>query len=95
MAHLINQQVVHELLGLQLLTLLLENPSDDGVELGVSFVKECGQQLLDLSPQGMHAVFERFRGILHEGEIDKRVQYTIEGLFTARKGGFKDYPAVV
>ncbi|RLO01200.1 hypothetical protein DYB28_016132, partial [Aphanomyces astaci] len=35
-----------------------------------------------------------FRGILHEGEIDKRVQYTIEGLFAIRKGGFADYPSV-
>jgi hypothetical protein len=26
-------------------------------------------------------IFERFRGILHEGEIDKRVQFMIEGLF--------------
>ena len=24
-------------------------------------------------------IFERFRGILHEGEIDKRVQFLIEG----------------
>ena len=33
-------------------------------------------------------------GILHEGEIDKRVQYTIEGLFAIRKGNFEDYPAI-
>ena len=30
------------------------------------------------------ALFERFRGILHEGVIDKRVQYMIEGLFAVR-----------
>jgi hypothetical protein len=33
-------------------------------------------------------------GILHEGDIDKRVQYTIEALFAIRKSGFKDYPAI-
>ena len=33
-------------------------------------------------------------GILHEGRIDKRVQYTIEGLFAVRKSGFVDFPAV-
>ncbi len=33
-------------------------------------------------------------GILHEGAIDKRVQYTIEGLFAVRKSAFADFPAV-
>lgn len=33
-------------------------------------------------------MFERLRAILHEGEIDKRVQFMIEGLFAIRKAGF-------
>jgi pre-mRNA-splicing factor CWC22 len=93
-AHLVNHQVAHELLALQLLTVLLEDPTDDSVEIAVNFVKEVGQILDELSPQGLHAIFERFRGILHEGDIDKRVQYTIEALFAVRKSGFKDYPAI-
>ncbi|KAI9910365.1 hypothetical protein PsorP6_010754 [Peronosclerospora sorghi] len=93
-AHLVNQQVVHELLALEVLTLLLANPTDDSVEVAVNFTKECGQLLAEVCPEGLRAIFERFRGILHEGEIDKRVQYTIEGLFAIRKGGFADYPAV-
>lgn len=52
------------------------------------------QVLQELSPQGLHAVFERFRGILHEGQIEKRVQYTIETLFAVRKSGFSDHPAI-
>lgn len=93
-AHLVNQQIVHELLALEVLTLLLANPTDDSVEVAVNFTKESGQILAELCPEGLRAIFERFRGILHEGEIDKRVQYTIEGLFAIRKGGFADYPAV-
>jgi pre-mRNA-splicing factor CWC22 len=93
-AHLVNQQVVHELLALEVLTLLLTAPTDDSVEVAVNFTKECGQMLHELCPEGLRAIFERFRGILHEGEIDKRVQYTIEGLFSIRKGKFVDYPAV-
>ena len=93
-AHLINQQVVHEILGLQLLTILLEKPTDDSVELAVNFVKEGGAALLQLSPQGLHAIFERFRGVLHEGSIDKRVQYMIEGLFAVRKTNFAEFPAL-
>lgn len=58
-------------------------------------MKECGQVLTDLTPAGVNSIFERFRGILHEGEIDKRVQYTIENLFAVRKSKFKDYPGVI
>lgn len=93
-AHLVNQQVVHELLALQIIELLLSKPTNDSVEVAISFVKECGQMLEEVSPKGFNAVFERFKGILHEGDIDKRVQYTIEGLFAVRKSKFRDYPAV-
>ncbi|KZV49715.1 hypothetical protein F511_30047 [Dorcoceras hygrometricum] len=93
-AHLVNQQVVHELIALELLTLLLERPTDDSVEVAVGFVTECGAMLQDLSPRGLHGIFERLRGILHEGEIDKRVQFIIEGLFALRKAKFQGYPAI-
>ena len=89
LAHLINQQVVHELTALELLTVLLASPTDDSVEVAIEFVKECGYTLNELTPQGLHGIFERFRGILHEGEIDKRVQFMIEGLFAVRKAGFE------
>ena len=45
-----NQQVVHEFIALELLTTLLENPTDDSVEVAVGFVTECGSMLQDLSP---------------------------------------------
>lgn len=93
-AHLVNQQVAHEIIALELLTVLLENPTDDSVEVAVGFVTECGAMLQDLSPKGLHGIFERFRGILHEGEIDKRVQFLIEGLFAIRKAKFQGHPAV-
>ncbi|KAJ8541033.1 hypothetical protein K7X08_001849 [Anisodus acutangulus] len=93
-AHLVNQQIVHELIALELLTVLLEKPTDDSVEVAVGFVTECGSMLLDLCPRGLHGIFERFRGILHEGEIDKRVQFLIESLFALRKAKFQGFPAV-
>lgn len=42
------------------------------------------------------SVFERFRAVLHEGEIEKRVQFVVEGLFAVRKAGFEKsgFPAV-
>ncbi|KAK4791355.1 hypothetical protein SAY86_031768 [Trapa natans] len=93
-AHLVNQQVAHEIIALELLTVLLEKPTDDSVEVAVGFVTECGSILQDVSPKGLHGIFERFRGILHEGEIDKRVQFLIEGLFAIRKAKFQGYPSV-
>lgn len=56
-AHMVNQQVVHELIALELLTLLLEKPTDDSVEVAVGFVTECGSLLQDLSPRGLHGVY--------------------------------------
>ncbi|XP_069472187.1 pre-mRNA-splicing factor CWC22 homolog isoform X2 [Ambystoma mexicanum] len=93
-AHLINQNVAHEVLALEMLTLLLERPTDDSVEVAIGFLKESGLKLTQVSPRGINAIFERLRNILHESEIDKRVQYMIEVMFAVRKDGFKDHPII-
>jgi pre-mRNA-splicing factor CWC22 len=77
------------------LTLLLENATDDSVEVAVGFLKECGQKLGEVSPRGLTAVFDRLRHVLHEADLDKRVKYMIEVMFQVRKDGFKDNPAVL
>ncbi|XP_056670785.1 pre-mRNA-splicing factor CWC22 homolog [Monodelphis domestica] len=94
-AHLMNQEVAHEVLCLEMLTLLLERPTDDSVEIAIGLLKECGLKLTEVSPRGIHAVFERLRNILHSSEIDKRVQYMIEVMFAVRKDGFKNHPVIV
>eukprot|EP00633_Aureoumbra_lagunensis_P008267 CAMPEP_0197309156 /NCGR_PEP_ID=MMETSP0891-20130614/7709_1 /TAXON_ID=44058 ORGANISM="Aureoumbra lagunensis, Strain CCMP1510" /NCGR_SAMPLE_ID=MMETSP0891 /ASSEMBLY_ACC=CAM_ASM_000534 /LENGTH=382 /DNA_ID=CAMNT_0042794059 /DNA_START=35 /DNA_END=1184 /DNA_ORIENTATION=- len=94
LAHLVNHQVAHEIIALQLLAVLLEEPTEDSVLIAVDFCKEVGSILMQLAPQGLIAVFDRFRAILHDGEIDKRVQYAIENLFSIRKDKFAHYPAV-
>ncbi|KAM4698470.1 pre-mRNA-splicing factor CWC22 homolog [Rhinophrynus dorsalis] len=93
-AHLINQNVVHEVLALEMLTLLLERPTDDSVEVSIGFLKDSGLKLTQVTPRGINAIFERLRNILHESEIDKRVQYMIEVMFAVRKDGFKDHPVI-
>lgn len=50
---------------------------------------ESGNVLSDLTPAGVNAIFERLKGILHEGECEKRIQYSIENLFAVRKTKFK------
>lgn len=52
--HLLLGTQVHELLALEILTLLLENPTDDSVEIAIGFLKECGQRLSEVSPRGVH-----------------------------------------
>lgn len=94
LAHLINQQVQHEMLGGQILLLLLHKPTDDSVEIAVGFCREVGQYLEDMQPSIAMAVFDQFRNILHEADIDKRTQYMIEVLFQVRKDRFKDHPAI-
>lgn len=51
-AHLVNQRVAHEILALEILTLLVETPTDDSVEVAISFLKECGQKLTEVSSKG-------------------------------------------
>ena len=93
-AHLCNQQVAHEMVAAQILLLLLHKPTDDSVEIAVGLTREVGQHLEEMSQPIALAVFEQFRSILHEADIDKRVQYMIEVLFQVRKDRYKDNPAI-
>lgn len=93
-AHLCNQQVAHETVAAQILLLLLHKPTDDSVEIAVGLTREVGQHLEEMSQPIALAVFDQFRSILHEADIDKRIQYMIEVLFQVRKDKYKDNPAV-
>ncbi|KAH9462253.1 hypothetical protein MJO29_003025 [Puccinia striiformis f. sp. tritici] len=91
---LVNQQVAHHLLAFEMIILLLEKPTDDSVEIAVGFTKEVGAFLSEAEPKANNSVYERFRSILHEASISKRVQYMIEVLFQVRKDRFKDNPVL-
>jgi pre-mRNA-splicing factor CWC22 len=93
-AHLCNQQVASEVVAAQMLLLLLNKPTDDSVEIAVGLTREVGQHLEEMSGPIALAVFDQFRNILHEADIDKRVQYMIEVLFQVRKDKYKDNPAI-
>lgn len=106
-AHLINQQVAHEVVALEILTLLLEKAKDlsdesevgdksrnNSCELAILFLTECGMKLSEVTPRGMNIIFETLRHILHEGKLEQRVTYMIEVIFAVRKDGFKDHASV-
>lgn len=77
-----------------MLVLLLENPTSDSVEIAVGLMREVGAFLAEASPKANNGVFERFRAILHESGVEKRVQYMIELLFQVRREKFKDNPII-
>ena len=74
--------------------LLLERPTDDSIEVAVTFMREVGAYLTENSPKPNASVFERFRAVLNEGTISQRVQYMIEVLMQVRKDKFKDNPII-
>lgn len=39
-AHLVNQQVLHEVIALEILSLFLENPTEDSIEMAADFMIE-------------------------------------------------------
>ena len=94
LAHLVNQQVAHELIALQILVLLLERPPGDSIEIAVTFMREVGAFLQENSPRANASVYERFRAVLNEGSISQRVQYMIEVLMQVRKDKYKDNPII-
>lgn len=63
--------------------------------MGVSFLRDTGAYLTDVSSKATNVVFERFRAILNEGVIDKRTQFMVEVLFQVRRDKFVDHPAVI
>lgn len=96
LGHLFNQGMANELLSLQLLTVLLEGdpPTEDSIDVAVGYMCTIGQHLSEVSPAGVHAIMERLRNLLHEGNVGRKAQYRITSLLAIRKGGFVDYPII-
>ncbi|VDO03425.1 unnamed protein product [Rodentolepis nana] len=95
LAHLVNQKVAHELIVLELLTLLLEQTTNDSVEVSVALLKECGAFLSRVVPKGLAGIFDHLRRILNESQCDKRISYMIEVLLQIRRDKWRDYPTVI
>ncbi len=56
-ANLINQRVLGEYCGLQMLYVLLLNPTEDSIEVACDFMIEVGQILSEITPAGSNAIF--------------------------------------
>lgn len=94
--NLFNYRVCHDLLILQILTLLLDgDPTDDNIDVAVELTKNIAISLKETSSKGLHAILERFRNLLHHGAIGKRVTFKIVDLMKERKNRFESYPSIL
>lgn len=89
LAYLIDQNILHERILLQILIRLLENTTDDSVELAIKLINECRQQLSHVNPRELHLVFTTLRSLLNEASLEKHTKYMIKVLLTERKDRFE------
>ncbi|KAG2272431.1 hypothetical protein Bca4012_085597 [Brassica carinata] len=95
LAHLVNQRVAGECIALELIEMLLGGePTEDTVEVVVAFVRECGALLLELSPRVFNVIFDVFRRIVQEGDLEFRSRCLVESLFALRTSNFEGHPAI-
>jgi len=50
-------------LALEIMHVLMENPTNDSIELAVAFLKECGQRLTEVSPKGIHGLLNLMQAL--------------------------------
>lgn len=93
-AHLINQKILTDFFALEMLIFLLEVNTSDSIEMAINFMVDVGQVLIEQNEVAATLVFERFKTLNHEGEVERKIQFKIEGLFAIRKNGFKEHKGV-
>lgn len=84
-ACLYKQQVVGELIVLQFIVTCLVDPSDGSVELAVETLRNCVGALAERAPKACESVFQKLRGLLHDGGVGRRAQAMIEGVMAIRR----------
>ncbi|CAF5102235.1 unnamed protein product, partial [Rotaria sp. Silwood1] len=96
LAHLVNQNTLHEITALDILGILFEDlyRINDSVQLGIEFLKECGQKLSKVSPRALNSLFSTLRDLLHNSSLDQHTKSMIEVLFTVQQDQFKAYPSI-
>jgi pre-mRNA-splicing factor CWC22 len=77
-----------------MLNLLLENTTDNGVELAIELINECKQKLAQVNQHQLDFVFTTLRNFLREASLEKRTKYMIEIFFAERKDQFETNPVI-
>lgn len=93
-AHLTNQEIVHEVLGFQLIDHLIDKPTTSSIEIAITFIRECGSKLDQLNSPYLFEVFRTLRDLTLENDFDTRTHNMIDLIHVIRKEKFKDYPPI-
>lgn len=93
-AHLTNQEVVHEVLGFQLIDHLINQPTEASIEIVTDFLGECGAKLEQLNPSYLFEVFKTLRDLSLDHEFDPRTHELIDLVHMKRKDKFRDNPPI-
>ena len=93
-AHLINQEVVHEVLGFELIELLLYKPTPASIEIVIAFLKECGAKLDQLNNTCLFRAFDVLRNLTLEHDLDARTHEMIDLIHVTRKDKFREFPPI-
>ncbi|CAF4793772.1 unnamed protein product, partial [Rotaria sp. Silwood1] len=94
LAYLINENVLHAIIAFQILIRLLENSTNNTVELASEFLKHCGHKLSQVNPQGLYMIFSKLTNLLDKSSLDQRSQNMIKVLFALEKDQFKTNPPI-
>lgn len=93
-AHLTNQDVIHEVLGFQLINHLIDKPTPSSIEIVLSFIRECGSKLEQLNQVYLFEVFKTLRELSLENELDSRTNDLIDLIHNLKKEKFKGFPSI-
>ncbi|KAJ9099644.1 hypothetical protein QFC19_005883 [Naganishia cerealis] len=96
LVHLMNQYVCSDIVILQILQLLLENPTNNSVRAATSIMTEGGHFLVQHAANASAMIFDRLRSFLQDpnSQLDGSVLHDIDLLLRERRHRFSRYPAV-
>lgn len=94
LSQLINFKVIHEIVVLQILYKLLENPDNTSIELACLLMNNCGKFLLISSEKATNAIFQRLRVVMSEGIVRGKAQQSISELLVLKQENFKNKPII-
>lgn len=96
LVHLMNQYVCSDIVFLQILQLLLENPTNSSVRAATSIMTEGGNFLVQHAANASAMVFDRLRSFLQDpnSQLDGSVLHEIDLLLRERRHRFSRHPAV-
>lgn len=85
LAHLFCQEVIDEVPLLEFSVTCLMDPSNGSIELVICIIQECGNFLMEKTPQGAEMLYTRLREILHNGTVDYRTQILVDNAMEQRR----------